>query len=198
MSVNLYVEGGGEGKLKSRCRKGFQSFIQKAGLSGNMPRIMACGSRNVAYARFKVAHVKNKEVALLLVDAEAPVATAKPWQHLKSRDGWDRPMGATDDQCHLMVEVMESWFLADRGALAAFYGQRFREQALPQNPNIEQVTKQDVLGSLESATRNTTKGSYSKGKHSFEILGNLDPAKVMDVSNHAKRFIDVLQAKAQA
>ena len=197
MSVNLYVEGGGEGKLKSRCRKAFSTFIKNAGLGGRMPKIIPCGRRDRAYAKFKAAHVRNKETALL-VDAEAPVGNAKPWQHLKNRDGWDRPMGATDDQCHLMVEVMESWFLADRGALAAFYGQRFREQALPQNPNIEQVTKQDVLGSLESATRNTTKGSYSKGKHSFEILGNLDPARVMDVSNHAKRFIDVLQAKAQA
>ena len=198
MSVNLYVEGGGDSKqLKSRCRKGFRIFIEKAGLAGNMPGVTACGSRSAAYARFKAAHGNIKETPLLLVDAEAPVATDSPWQHLKSRDGWDRPVGATDDQCHLMVQVMESWFLADRGTLAAFYGQQFREQALPQNPNIEQIAKQDVLGGLESATRNTGKSSYSKGKHSFEILENLDPAKVMNVSKHAKRLIDALQAKAQ-
>ena len=200
MSVKLYVEGGGDdnAKLKSRCRKGFANFIEKAGLKGKMPRIVACGGRDNAYGKFKAALSQSNQTVLLLVDSEGPVTSTMSWQHVKSRDGWNRPVWAADDQCHLMVQVMESWFLADRGALGAFYGQGFREGSLPQNQNIEQIPKQDVFDRLESATKDTSKGSYNKGKHSFDILGNLDPAKVVNASPHAKSFIEALRAKSQA
>ena len=194
MSVTIYVEGGGdEEKLKRKCRRGFGSFLEKAGLRGKLPRIVPCGSRQKAYNRFKTEYAGDDgRIVMLLVDAEAPVTTAGPWQHLQDRDRWQRPPGVTDDQCHLMVQVMESWFLADREALSAFYEQDFHSGSLPRNPNVEQIAKDDVLSRLESATRNTTKGRYSKGKHSFEILGCLDPAKVTSASPYAKRFIDAL------
>ena len=197
MSVTLYVEGGGdEEKLKRECRKGFRVFLENAGLKGKMPSIVACGGRDNAYARFKAQFIGNNEKFMLLVDAEAsvpaPATAAQPWQHLQDRDGWQRPPGATDGQCHLMVQTMESWFLADREALSTYYGQGFRGNALPANPHIEQIPKQDVDTGLQSATRDTTKGSYDKGRDSFEILGRLDPAKVTNASPYAKRFIDAL------
>ena len=193
MSVKLYVEGGGDSKvLKSQCRQGFRRFIEKAGLAGKMPGIVACGSRRNAYESFQTAHASQPEVAMLLVDAEDPVRASGPWQHLKARDGWDRPASASDDQCHLMVQVMESWFLADPEALGSFYGQGFRPQSLPQNPKIEQVSKQDVLGRLDGATRDTTKGRYDKGRDSYEILANIDPSKVTNASPYARRLIGEL------
>lgn len=160
-----------------------------------MPQIVASGSRRNAYEDFETRHrnaAKKDEIALLLVDAEAPVKKAEPWEHLKDRDGWDRPEGATDDQCHLMVQAMESWFLADRTTLVEHYGQRFQESALPANPQIEQIAKNDVVNGLIRASRSTTKGSYDKGRHSFEILEKIDPEKVTDVSPYAKRFIETL------
>ena len=75
-------------------------------------------------------------------------------------------------------------------ALVSYYGQGFRPLALPPNPNIEDVPKLDVENRLNQATRDTQKGPYSKGKHSFEILENIDPAKVMAASPYAKRFIE--------
>ena len=193
VSVRLYVEGGGDrAELRTACRKGFSEFVEKAGLQGRMPRIVACGSRNDAYDSFRTAHAHEDAIAMLLVDAEGQVTAQGPWQHLKIRDNWDRPGGATDDQCHLMIQVMEAWFLADADALESFYGQRFRRQALPANPNIEQVAKQGVLDGLEQATRDTGKGQYNKGKHSFELLAKLDPAKVRNASPYADRLIQVL------
>ena len=53
-----------------------------------------------------------------------------------------------DEQCHLMVQVMDvEWFLADRDALESYYGQGFLEAVrfLKLNPNVEQVSKQDVI-----------------------------------------------------
>ena len=134
---------------------------------------------------------------MLLVDAEEPVNETGPWQHLNNRDGWSRPDGATDDQCHLMVQIMESWFLADGDALKEFYGQGYRQNALPQNPQIERIAKDDVLDGLDRAAQNTSKRGYDKGSHSFEILAKLDAEKVKIASPHAKRFIESLLTLAQ-
>ena len=153
-------------------------------------RVVACGSRGDAYQRFK--NHDEGGTAMLLVDAEGPVTAQNPWAHLLASDGWARPASATNDQCHLMVQIMESWFLADVGVLESFYGHGFRRQALPGNPNIEQVPKQDVLSGLAQAISGTTKGSYRKGSESFEILAELDPLKVRNASTHADRFLRAL------
>ncbi len=200
MSVKLIVEGGGDRKSKSlnrECRRAFATFLEEAGLAGKLPSIEAAGGRQQAYDAFKTAHERGTRIAVLLVDAEAPVTAQNSWTHLNTRDSWPRPTGATNDQCHLMVQVMESWFLADRKALANFYQQGFRPNALPGNPRqIEQVPKQDVLSGLERATRATTRGRYHKSRHSFEILASLDPEKVTTASPCAKIFVDTLLALA--
>ena len=196
MSLKLIVEGGGDKKSKSlnrECRQAFASFLEKAGLAGRLPSIEAAGGREQAYDAFKTAHARDFRTVVLLVDAEAPVTAPDSWTHLQTRDGWTRPVGATNDQCHLMVQVMESWFLADHEALANFYQQRFRPQALPGNPrHVEPIAKSDVENGLERATRDSSKGGYHKGRHSFEILASLDPARVTAASPHAKRFIQAL------
>lgn len=201
VKVKLYVEGGGVSRaLKRACRRGFRIFVERAGLKGSMPEIVACGSRRNAYDDFVTKHrhkASKSENALLLVDAEDPVTKHDPWQHLKDRDGWNPPEDVTDDQCHLMVQAMESWFLADRAALAEFYGQGFKENALPANQQIEQVPKRDALNGLDGAARGTAKGTYKKGSHSFEILAKIDPTKITDASPHARRFINVLVGLAE-
>lgn len=195
VNTKLYVEGGGDSKsLRTACRRGFRQFLEKAGLQGRMPRIVACGGRQNAYDSFKTALQADDSPPMLLVDAEGPVTKATPWQHLHERDAWECPAGATDEQCHLMVQVMESWFLADRDTLSNFYGERFNDAALPGNPNIEQVPKADVLSGLENATRNNKrKGAYSKGAHSFTILERLDPARVERASPQAKALLETLR-----
>ena len=196
VSIRVYVEGGGSSKdLKGECRKAFRTFLEKAGLQGRMPKIVVSGSRRNAYEDFVIRHrhaADKNEHALILVDAEGPVGEVGSWQLLKDRDGWNRPAGTRDHQCHLMVQVMESWFLADLKSLAEHYGQGFQEAALPSNPQIEQVAKNDVFNGLNRASRNTTKGRYDKGRHSFEILEKIDPEKVTDASRHARRFVETL------
>ena len=195
MKVKVYIEGGGDAKsLKSRLRQGFRRFLERAGLQGNLPGIVACGGRNTAYDRFSLGHSDRDTVAFLVVDSEGPVTANGPWQHLKNRDNWVRPSGVEDDQCHLMVQEMESWFLADREALIRFYGANFRSRALPQRLQIEDIPKKDVYDGLKRATIATSKGRYSKGSHSFKILGTLDPAKVQAASPYAKRFVERLSA----
>jgi Domain of unknown function (DUF4276) len=195
VSIRLYVEGGGDSKaLRGACPKGFRMFLERAGIAGRLPRIVACGGRQDAYERFSTTHGGGEGKPLLLVDAEEPVTVGGSWEHLAARDGWERPAGAEDAQCHLMVQVMESWFLADKAALASFYGQGFVEGALPANPHVEQVPKADLLSGLAQATRNTAKGRYDKGSHSFSILSALDPVAVQRAAPHAERLLATLRA----
>ena len=123
MRIKIYVEGGGDSnQLKRKCRRGFAKFFEQAGFQGKMPKIIACGSRNDAFGDFctAVRTPTNDEYPLLLVDSEGPVIPRhydKPWAHLKERDFWNQPADTTDEQAHLMVQCMESWFLADRHCL---------------------------------------------------------------------------------
>ena len=198
MKIKIYVEGGGDASaLKRQCRRGFAKLFEKAGLAGRMPAVVACGGRGNAYEDFRIAlrHARTDEFPVLLVDSEDAV-TAAPWQHLKSRDNWDRPDGAEDDQVHLMVQCMETWFLADHGQLAKYFGQGFREKALPGNVRIEEISKKTVFHALASATQDTkTKGRYDKGSHSLKVLALIDPEKVAGVSPHARHLFDTLRKK---
>ena len=192
VSSRLFVEGGGSTKdLNRACRTGFSRFIENAGAKGRMPKIVVCGSRGNAYNDFRRA-LAGKENAMMLVDSEEPVTAQGPWEHLRASDNWDRPSGASDGQRHLMVQTMESWFLADPETLEEYFGSGFQASSLPQNPNVEQIPKQDVLDRLSRAARNTPKSTYNKGVQSYEILEKLDPAKVRQASHYADRFIRAL------
>jgi len=195
VSVKLYVEGGGDSEaLHAECRQGFRTFLEKAGFKKRMPRIVACGGRRAAYDRFRTACGSN-ETALLLIDSEDFVMEKSPWQHLAKRpgDGFAKPENVADDHCHLMVVCMESWFLADKEALARFFGTGFKATALPQNPNVEAARKEDIYARLERATARCEKrGPYGKGKHSFKILCLVAPDKAREASPWAKRFVDTL------
>lgn len=136
---------------------------------------------------------------VLLVDSEDPVAAGTgAWSHLRFRDNWDRPNGSTDDNAHLMVQCMESWFLADRNTLMQYFGDGFKEKSLPNRTDVESIPKQDVFRSLDAATRQSKKGKYDKGKHAFEILGKLNPESVTAGSPSAKRLVTTLMSKASA
>jgi hypothetical protein len=212
--VKLYVEGGGDAaSLKTACREGFSKFLEKAGFKGRMPRIVACGSRGDAFDSFCTA-IRNQELAMLLVDSEAPMSALAqpgdaqqpgdrarwlPWQHLQQRqgDGWQKPAGSDDWQCHLMVQCMESWLLADRRTLKEFFGQGYQEGQLPALGNsVECMPKVQVYDALAKATRGCkSKSQYGKGEHSFKLLGLIDPSKVCEASPWAKRFIESLERR---
>ena len=201
MKVKVYVEGGGDNRsLRAKCREGFTNFFCKAGLEGRMPSIHSSGGRMKAFKDFRTALKKAgaEDFIVLLVDSEDGVGVEEgSWAHLKRRDNWDRPGAATDENAHLMVQCMESWFLADKDKLATSFGDGFHPKALPARPEVEDIPKKDVLNGLKAATRNCgKKGEYHKGRHSFRILSCLDPAKVTASSPHAKRLIETLIRKA--
>jgi hypothetical protein len=162
-----------------------------------MPRIVACGRRKQAYDDFCTALRQGQHAAMLLVDSEDPVTVSSPWMHLLQRpaDAWPTPQNATGDDCHLMVQCMESWFLADPDTLKTFFGQGYDANALPSSGNrVETIPKAVVHQALAKATKDCkTKRPYGKGEHSFALLGLVDPAKVTGASPWANRFVTFLQ-----
>ena len=199
MSIKVYVEGGGDSnQLRRQCRNGFREFFSKAGLEGHMPRVVACGSRQRAYDRFCTAidEAETGSFIVLLVDSETTVvASDSPWEHLRKRDNWTQPSAAVDDTAQLMVQCMEAWFVADRQSLSAYFGKDFKDAALPARDDVEAIAKDDFEPTLKQATKSCSKdkGTYRKGRHSFELLGCLDPSKVIESSPHARRLIDALK-----
>lgn len=175
-TVTIYLEGGGDSEgLRSRCREGFRKLFQKCGFE-RMPKLVACGGRGNAFDRFCTAHTDGKEDAILLVDSEDPIADIdKTWPHLKLRDNWDKPAGVQDKQVLLMTTCMETWIVADRAALRAFYNRDFKENQLPPLANLEEREQHSVQQALQNATKDCT-NKYEKGKRSFEVLSVLNRA----------------------
>ena len=167
-----------------------------------MPRVVACGSRNAAFDRFRTdLRSTGDDYPLLLVDSEEPVADANQpganssgaWEHLDECDGWTRPAGAGNDQAQLMVTTMETWLLADRQALAAYFS-GMNASALPPDIELENRRKEDVLRALEDAARPSSKGAYVKGRDSFALLAQVDPAALRSRLPHFRRFTETLEA----
>jgi len=197
VKVKLYVEGGGEGELlDSLFRQGWKQFFEAAGLGGKLPSVVRGQGRTQTFDLFAtaVAHPRGGALPLLLVDSEDPVEEGHSvWQHLKARDGWKRPSGAAENQAFLMVQVMETWFLADRGLLRRYFGHSLRESHLRQWPALEAVPKATVFDALAKATAGCQR-QYAKGKVSFELLGQLSPNPVEAACPHTKALLDRLRS----
>lgn len=195
VEVKVYVEGGGDAeRLKRSCREGFSEFFRKAGLQGAMPRVVVCGGRGQAMDRFRTAVQQDDRStkSVLLVDSEDPVrgacSGASAIGHLDARDGRNLRPVTTDEKCHLMVQVMETWFHADHATLSAFFKQGFNARSLYGN-SLESRTKQAVMDALHNATRASQKGAYGKGEHSFALLAAIEPARVTTQCAWANRLI---------
>lgn len=201
MVAKIYVEGAAQNSYRARtlCRKSFATFFANTDLKNKLklPGIVPCGGRKRTYDNFKTAMKTRQpdELPLLLVDSETAVKTGRTaWEHLKERpeDNWDKPEGAKDDQAFLMVQVMETWFLADREALKSFFGQHLRDTAFKKWPHLEDVPKATVIETLKTATAACAK-KYEKGETSFDLLANISPKEVEDASPHAKALFERLR-----
>lgn len=203
MSAHLYIEGGGDSKEeKIRCRQAFASLLSNQGFSGRMPKLTACGGRGSAYDDFKTAHraAQPGHFVALLIDSEDPAAIPEDslqqqtWAHLKQRDNWERPEGASDQQVLLMTTCMETWIAADRATLRTHYSAALNENQLPPTINLESRHRHVVQEQLERATAATSK-PYRKGKRSFDLLAKLNPQALAPLLPSFRRAMAILACK---
>jgi hypothetical protein len=155
-----------------------------------MPRLSACGSRDAAFGDFQIGLAEKAAGAYVAmwIDSEDPLTDLEAaWKHLRRRDHWMKPAGATDDQVLFMTTCMETWIVADHSALAEHYGAKLQVSALPPLVNLENRERHDVQDKLVHATRNCS-NAYVKGKRSFEILAKLSPGAL---GTHLPSFVRV-------
>ena len=159
-------------------------------------RLISAGSGSAAYDRFHVAIAANKNVwNILLTDSEGPDTGALS-ESLCRKYGWDRDH---QDSIFWMVEMMESWFHADKDKLEEFYGQGFRKNALKPNPKVEEISKTDLENGLKTATKDTNKGDYfdNKTSHGPKLLSVVSPEKVQNAAPNCKRLFAAVVAKLE-
>ena len=196
--IRIYVEGGGDSnKTWTVIRRGFSIFLKDLREIADKNKIdfyiIPCGPRGTAKNDFFTALESNPDAFnVLLVDSESPV-DKEPWKHLLDQDGWKLDE-IHDEQCHLMVQVMESWLIADIEALKKYYGQKFAEINIPDNTKVEEISKDEVFSALMLAVENTDKGRYKK-MHGLEILGLINVNRVRKAAPHCDRLFKTLTDK---
>jgi hypothetical protein len=96
-----------------------------------------------------------------------------------------------------MIEMMESWFHADKDAIGKYYGDGFKKEALKPNPNVEQISKRDLEDGLKAATRNTKEGPYHKTKHAPALLERIDTDRVRQAAPQCDRMFRAVLARLE-
>ena len=191
--IRIFVEG--DRALLNGFRAFLKPVIDAARQRRIKFRVAPGGSTDETIKDFLDAvHDEPEVFNVLLIDSDHP-DNGRLIASLKDSRIWDNQIGASvhDDQIHFMVQVMESWFLADKDALDRYYGRDFQPNQLPQNQNVEQIRGNDVIGGLEDAARRTRKGKYHKTKHAPEILQAIDPNKVRNAAPNCERLFATLR-----
>ena len=196
-AIRIYFEGGGRFTWRT-IKEGFGEFLdplrQLARSRGLTWDLIAGGSRNDTFEKFRLGlEHHSKAFNVLLADSESRVELPC-WKHLRRQDRWDVP-DLPEDHCHLMVQTMEAWLVADPDTLARYYGQGFRRKALPDRSDVEAIPKDQLLHSLERATVGTQKGRYTKIRHCSDLLRLLNQDRVRLRAHHCDLFFKTLEAR---
>ncbi|MGA2207304.1 MAG: DUF4276 family protein [Terracidiphilus sp.] len=169
-------------------RNSFKQHLVKLDPRLKAMEVSPCGSTEDTIRDYARAVRENKAdfVPALLVDSDTPVTVNSPAEHLRIKLDSAKVQRDARTNIFLMVQCMESWFVTDPTALKACFGDQFRENALPPNPDIEAVAKRDVLAALEATVKPTPARHYHKIHHGMKILVELNPDTVAQRSKHAR------------
>jgi hypothetical protein len=177
--LRIYFEG------DPRLRPGFRQFLSEIAEAARSKRwhFDLIATEGTPVQDFQAALKAHRDAwNVLLLDSEDP-------QEFRLRK--KRLEGCDQDSVFWMVQIMESWFLADVGALKALYKDRLNEAAIKRNPKVEEIPKEDVRASLKNATN----GEYHKVNHGVKLLELIDPAKVRKAAPHCEQMFNVILAK---
>jgi hypothetical protein len=199
--IRLYIEGGGPSEHTKRpLRDGFREFFrqihQEARSKKKKFTTIVCGSREQTLELFSQALQDHPDaINLLLIDADEPVVSG-PLEHVKRhfKKGWP---GLAEERCHLMVQIMEAWFLADVERLQEYYSKGFRANSIPRADDVETVPIARVLRALKDATHDCSKGEYHKIHHASELLQRVRTSRVRSASKHCDRLFKTLELQVQ-
>lgn len=173
--LRVYFEGA------DRLRPGFRQFLSEIAEAARSKRCYfdLIATEGTPVQDFQAA-LKSHPNAwnVLLVDSEDPQEFQLRKRSLE---------GCDPDSIFWMVQVMESWFLADVDALKALFG----GNPTKGDPKVEQIPKEDVFDRLKKAAH----GEYHKVKHGKKLLELVDPTKVRSAAPHCDRMFTLILAR---
>jgi Domain of unknown function (DUF4276) len=179
--IRIYFEG------DKSLRPGFRAFFREledraraARCKFNLVSSGGTAKRDFGIAIRSHANAWN----ILLIDSEGP-DNGELTASLIAEQRWSKEH---KDSIFWMVEMMESWFHADKEAVQRFYKDGFNIQAMKANPNVEQISKKDLVDGLKAATRNSPKGRYHKTRHAPALLELIDPNRVRQAAPNCDRL----------
>ena len=180
--------------VKGRLQSFFLELTEKARAKNIKFRLILCGSKYETFKDFLTASKAYQDgFVLFLLDSDASLNDGEtPKTFLQKQSTLWNLHEAEENQCHLMVQVMELWFFADKEILAEYYGQNFNQNALPKNTNVEKIARADVESGLTNATKNTQKGEYHKTRHGAKTLELISPNKVRAAAPHCERLFKTI------
>ena len=194
MKLVVFVEGtaGDPGAL----RKAFRQFLERLGIPGSAIQIVAAGDGPAAHRAYvrSVSKYANDRIAFLLIDSEQHKEKGLPnWEFLSQARKLNKPEAAGVDSLGLMVQCMETWFLADREKVIKYFGLPEDGGPLPKHTEPELVSKSEVLSSFDRAARQIRRRRYQKGQDALALLGLVDPNVIAKRCPHAERFFSALR-----
>jgi hypothetical protein len=186
--IRIYYEG--DRLLKSGFDKFFEPLKQKArGSRCEFRFIFGGGDSARDFADAVATH--SGAWNILLKDSEGP-AIGSAASSLCKQQGLDQSHAGS---IFWMVQMMESWFHADKDALAKFYGDGFNGNALKPNPRVEEIPKKDLEDGLRAATRATQKGAYHKTAHGPMLLALINRDLVREAAPNCDRMFQAVFAR---
>jgi hypothetical protein len=173
---------------------GFRAFLAAIADRARARRcklsLVATGAK--ARRDFGIAVRTHKDAwNILLLDSEGPDSGSLTPQLIAGQAWPDEHR----DSIFWMVEMMESWFHADKDALQHYYGARFNRGAMKPNPKVELIAKKDLVDGLKEATRRTWKRAYHKTRHAPDLLERIDPDLVRQAAPHCDRLFATILAR---
>lgn len=185
--IRIYFEG--DRLLRPGFREFLREFYDRAGDDYQIRLIEAKGNTCRDFGIALKTHPDARNI--LLKDTEGPISEDAE-ASLCRKHNWD-PAHSRD--IFWMVEMMESWFHADKDALEKYYRVGFRRAALKANPKVENISKQDLTSGLSAATKNTLKGDYfdHKTSHGPKLLEAIDPKLVCEAAPHCRMLFDAIR-----
>ncbi len=139
-------------------------------------------------------------VNILLIDSESPVTfQSDKFEAVRHRLQKDEKI--EQKRLYLMVQCMETWFLADLDSLGTYYGYNLysykKDERLENIESIPVKKVKEILADISEKSEYSHRGVYCdirKATDGFAILEKISPNLVMEKSPHFKELIDFLNS----
>jgi hypothetical protein len=179
----IIFEGGHRGN--DQHKRGLKEFLDKFSPDGHKVKVVMGFGRVQAADAFWDRVTKGAD-AFLLIDAEGPL-TAESISTLIGPK-----LAGYSDRVFFMVQVMESWFIADSNALKGIKNANLSaldDELRRQSGQIEGISKAKASELFTKATTpHLCSTDNGKGLR-LSYLANLDPEKLRKASPEADRLI---------